>query len=82
MGNYIRIKEVGGIMLSLFNKNSIKNIDKSIKKYEQQLKNDLNLSLRVRYNGRQYTTYVESFDEREVIFRCQTDEYQIVRFKL
>ena len=52
MGNYIRIKEVGGIMLSLFNKNSIKNIDKSIKKYEQQLKNDLNLSLRVRYNGR------------------------------
>ena len=81
MGNYIRIKEVGGIMLSLFNKNSIKNIDKSIKKYEQQLKNDLNLSLRVRYNGRQYTTYVESFDEREVIFRCPTDEYQIVRFK-
>ena len=68
-------------MLSLFNKNSIKNIDKSIKKYEQQLKNDLNLSLRVRYNGRQYTTYVESFDEREVIFRCPTDEYQIVRFK-
>lgn len=68
-------------MLNLFNRNSHKNIEKSLEIYGGILKNDLNLSIRVRYNGKLYTTYVEEFEGREVIFRCPTDKYEIIRFR-
>lgn len=38
-------------------------------------------TIRVRYNGRLYTTYVEELEGREVIFRCPTDKYEIIRFR-
>ena len=68
-------------MLSLFNRKPYRNIEKSLGKYNLVLKNDLNLSIRVRYNGRLYTTYVEELEGREVVFRCPTDTYEIIRFK-
>lgn len=68
-------------MLSLFNRKSYRNIEKSLERYNLALKNDLNLSIRVRYNGRLYTTYVEELEGREVIFRCPTDTHEIIRFK-
>lgn len=68
-------------MINLFNRNSHRNIEKSLERYHLILKNDLNLSIRIRYNGRLYTTYVEEFEGREVIFRCPTDKYEIIRFR-
>lgn len=68
-------------MLNLFNRNSNRNIEKSLEKYGEILKNDLNLSIRVRYNGKLYTTYVEEFEEKVVIFRRPIDNYDIIRFR-
>lgn len=68
-------------MFGLFGKNSIKNIEKSLEKYYEILREDINLVIRTRYNGKLYTSYVESIDKREVIFRCPSDEHDIIRFR-
>ncbi|GEM_PF-3767507 len=68
-------------MLSLFNKNSIKNIEKSVEKYSSILRDDVNLVIRTRYNGKLYTSYVEDIDNRVVVFRCPIDKEELIRFK-
>lgn len=68
-------------MFNLFSKNQNKDIEKSVKKYNDALKEDINLVIRLRHNGRLYTSYVENIGDKEVIFRCPTDEYEIIRFR-
>ena len=67
-------------MFNLFSKKSEKNLEKSIVRYEERLK-AMDLSIRTLYKGRIYTSYVESIKDKEIIFRCPTDQYEIVRFE-
>lgn len=67
-------------MFRWFNKKSDKVIGKSLEKYTQILTEDVNLTIRTRFNGKLYTSYVESLNEKEVIFRCPIDEREIIRF--
>ncbi|MDU4890714.1 MAG: PilZ domain-containing protein [Clostridium sp.] len=67
-------------MFSWFNKKSEKNVEKSLEKYIELLKEDFNLTIRTRFNGRLYTSYVESLNNKEVVFRCPIDEREIIRF--
>ncbi|MEN2258749.1 PilZ domain-containing protein [Paraclostridium benzoelyticum] len=67
-------------MFNLFSKKSEKNLEKSIVRYEERLK-CMDLSIRTLYKGRIYTSYVESIKDKEIIFRCPTDQYEIVRFE-
>lgn len=67
-------------MFSWFNKKSEKSVAESLEKYIQLLREDFNLTIRTRFNGRLYTSYVESLNNKEVVFRCPIDEYDIIRF--
>ncbi|MEG2935793.1 MAG: PilZ domain-containing protein [Clostridium sp.] len=67
-------------MFSWFNKKSEKSVAESLEKYIQLLREDFNLTIRTRFNGRLYTSYVESLNNKEVVFRCPIDECDIIRF--
>lgn len=67
-------------MFSWFNKKSDKKVEKSVEKYTQILKEDINLTIRTRFNGKLYTSYVEALNDKEVIFRCPIDKQEIIRF--
>lgn len=67
-------------MFDLFNKKSEKYIEKSLNKYNQILRDDISLIIRTKYKGRLYASDVEYLDNREVLFRCPIDKYQIIRF--
>lgn len=66
-------------MINLFG-NSAKNVEKSLEKYGDIIRNDVNLTIRVRYKGIMYDSYVESFEGKELIFRRPNDKFDIVRF--
>lgn len=66
-------------MFSWFKK-SEKTVEKSLENYIQLLREDINLIIRTRFNGRLYTSYVESLDDKEVVFRCPIDDCEIIRF--
>lgn len=75
------MQEIGGYtMFDLFNKKSEKYIEKSLNKYNQILRDDISLIIRTKYKGRLYASDVEYLDNREVLFRCPIDKYQIIRF--
>ena len=67
-------------MFSWFKNKSDKNVEKSLEKYTQTLSEDVNLTIRTRFNGKLYTSYVESLNEKEVVFRCPIDQCEIIRF--
>lgn len=67
-------------MFRWFSKKSEKNEEKSLERYVQLLREDINLTIRTRFNGRLYTSYVESLNHKEVVFRCPIDEREIIRF--
>lgn len=67
-------------MFSLFNKKSEKYIEKSVNRYNQILQDDINLIIRTIYKGKLYAIDVEYLNNREVLFRCPTDKYDIIRF--
>lgn len=67
-------------MFGLFNKKSVKYVEKSLNKYNQILENDINLIIRTRYKGKLYTSYVEYLNNRDIVFRCPIDRYEIIRF--
>ncbi|MBO3446391.1 PilZ domain-containing protein [Clostridium sp. CCUG 7971] len=67
-------------MFSLFNKKSVRYIEKSVNKYNQILEDDINLIIRTIYKGKLYTSDVEYLNNREVLFRCPIDKYDIIRF--
>jgi len=74
------------MILELFKKKSLKYkekaIEKSINKYTPILEEDIDLVLHISYHDKIYTTYVESINSREVVFRCPIDEENIIRYKL
>lgn len=67
-------------MLEIFNKKSARIIEKSIERYRDILKNDENLRIRIRYRGHIYTSYVESIENKYIVFLRPSDELTIVRF--
>ncbi|GAA3641673.1 flagellar brake protein [Asaccharospora irregularis] len=67
-------------MFNLLNRKSIKSIERSIDKYNEVLVDDINLKMRIRCRNKIYTTDVEFFDNREVVFRCPIDRHDIIRF--
>lgn len=67
-------------MLEIFNKKSARIIEKSIERYEEILKNDENLRIRIRYRGHIYISYVQSIEKKEILFLRPNDEFTIVRF--
>jgi len=69
-------------MFNLFKKKYKKDMEKSVEKYSQVLRDDINLIIKTTYNSKSYTSYVEDFNNREVVFRCPIDENEIIRFKV
>lgn len=69
-------------MFNLFNKNSEKNIEKSLDKYNTILEKDVNLKIRTRYKGSAYISGIEYLNNREIVFRCPIDKRYIIRFDL
>lgn len=67
-------------MFSWFKNKSDKNKEKSLEKYTQILREDINLTIRTRFNGKLYTSYVEALNDKEVVFRCPIDKQEIIRF--
>lgn len=68
-------------MLGIFNR-SEKKIEESLNKYGQILEEDINLKMRIKNKGKLYTTDVEYLKEKEVLFRCPTDNREIIRFNI
>ncbi|WP_042277394.1 PilZ domain-containing protein [[Clostridium] dakarense] len=68
------------MVFSLFNRKSEVYIEKSLNKYKQILQDDINSVIRTRCNGRVYTSDIEYLNNREVLFRCPIDKYDIIRF--
>lgn len=67
-------------MFNWFGRKSEKKVERSLEKYTELLKEDVNLTIRTRFNGRLYTSYVETLNDKEVIFRCPIDKEEIIRF--
>ena len=69
-------------MLSFLKKKTKKHIEKSIDKYSSILSEDINLSIRFKYRGVIYTSYVEKIDNSEIIFRSPGGDFTRIDLKL
>lgn len=67
------------MILDLFGRKSQNKIEKdilsSINKYSNELLDDVNLYVRLKYKNNIYITYLEELSERDIVFRAPTEEY-------
>lgn len=74
------------MIFDLFKKKSLKykekTIAESINKYSKILEDDIDLVVHISYKNKIYTTYAESLHNRDVVFRCPSDNENIIRYTL
>lgn len=56
--------------------------DYSLTQNIDSLKDDINLIIRTKYREQLYESYVESIDEKEILFRAPIDTKEIIRFNI
>lgn len=70
------------MVFDIFSKRREEEIDRSIKKYQKFLHDDLNLSISITYNKKSYYPDIEKLVNREIVIRLISKDRDIIKYKI